>query len=424
MLGIYDFSLGQYQEIERNVFYDFVNIKYDEDKKLLLINQKQFGSGVPLYFIPLDEKVYICDSLIRLKKESGVGFVLNKQMLPYFFYNGFLPGVHTLVKGVYKLPPKKTVEISRNGIHVKDVDTKWTGTEFAEEELLQRYQAALEAAVAEGVAGCGNEEICMAISAGYDSNLLLHTIRKMYPDRKVNTFSVGGIHGIDETGRAEEITKFYRDITFYKAEVSPETLKNLDDIVYRLEGSVYERGIFLQYELAKSLQQKHCMNMICGECADQVFHEKTYTAVPVDTFLYGYKDTPYEMASYVVLRKSAMMLKSFGIKGIYPFLDPEVIQIGYITRKANGDTKEFHKKQCRRMLDQRVLERIEKQGGTTSLAALFEDGYDCKEKLKNCKFYDPFFRITQKYTPQEAEYDYYLSLLYLESFERQFCDYE
>ena len=76
------------------------------------------------------------------------------------------------------------------------------------------------------------------------------------------------------------------------------------------------------------------------------------------------------------------------------------------------------------MLDQRVLERIEKQGGTTSLAALFEDGYDCKEKLKNCKFYDPFFRITQKYTPQEAEYDYYLSLLYLESFEMQFCDYE
>ena len=44
------------------------------------------------------------------------------------------------------------------------------------------------------------------------------------------------------------------------------------------------------------------------------------------------------------------------------------------------------------------------------------------KERKAILYYDPNFRITQKYPPDEALMDYYLSLKYIESFERQFCD--
>ena len=52
-----------------------------------------------------------------------------------------------------------------------------------------------------------------------------------------------------------------------------DTLSTLPDLVWRLEGAVYEVGNFLQYELNRTLAENGVKRIFCGECADQVLHE-------------------------------------------------------------------------------------------------------------------------------------------------------
>lgn len=114
-------------------------------------------------------------------------------------------------------------------------------------------------------------------------------------------------------------------------------------------------------------------------------------------------------------------MNAYNIQTLYPFLTPQMIRVGFESREINGTTKEFHKMQCKKMLPQSILDLIGKQGGSTDLSALFPDDFDCSSQIMKCKYYSKNFMITQKYDYEENVRDYYLSLLFLESFEKQFC---
>lgn len=399
----------------------FLLLVYKKETYELRIYQHFLGNGENLYFSKLGDAVAISSRLRLLKNKTKMKFKLNTPMLPHFFYNGFLPGTHTLVQGVRKLPPGYIIDINTDGIHF----TKYDYLDMLSKEspacLEDKYKYALENSI-KTILATQKEEIALALSGGYDSNCILYVIKKAKPEQRVNVFSVGGVNGVDETGIACEIASYYKNTKCKTSKVTPKTLEHIDEIVEILEGSVYERGIFLQYELAKLLSENQVKSFVCGECADQVFHEKTYMNIPENTFLYNYSDTPRQMASYVVLKKNRMMMTAFGINTLYPFITPEMIDIGYWTRKINGSTKEYHKGICNQMFPDKIKRLISKQGGSTDLSALFDSDVDILENIKSCKYYSEDFRITEKYPRDEALRDYYLSLLYIELFEKQFCD--
>ena len=395
----------------------FLLIRYDKRKKTLLATQHRFGGPCNFYFCERDGNVLLSTGLQELRQAAGDGFRLNEAMLPHYFYNGFLPGKHTLAAGVFKLPPGVFLEFGPDGPRMERI--AFAPPDESPENLEELYRRTVEGSIQRSTADLTHVDL--ALSGGYDSNCILFHVRQSLPKIPVRAFSVGGVRDVDETQIAAAIAAQYENVTFRRAYVSPATLDALDEIVRCLEGAVYERGIFLQYELAKLLQVNGCRQLVCGECADQVFHARAYAPAPPGTFLYGYADTPWEMAAYVVLKKNALMLRAFGIEGRYPFLDAEMLKLGYRTRQQNGISKEFHKQQCRRNFPPEISVLLTKQGGSTALSPLFPEDHDCLAQAQNTAFYDPDFRITQKYSREEAVRDYLLSLLYLESFQRQFC---
>jgi len=404
----------------REIFIDtFLLIRFDKITGNLFISQHLFGNGKNIYFIKKSDELIFASSLNELKRIADIPFELNVAMLPYYFYNGFLPGSHTLIKGVQKLEAGVCLRIDGSFIQKENIPLNSKSVEAESESLAERYKSVLSESIFSEVNDI-EEPVSIALSGGYDSNCILFSIKKLWPSRKINAFSIGGINGIDETKVASQIAEMYQSVQLFSALVTPDTLKHLDEIVCILEGTVYERGIFLQYELAKLMKSHSIHNLICGECADQVFHQNTYNRIPENTFLYGYLDTPCQMATYVVLKKSRLIMEAFGIDTRYPFLTPGMIDIGYETRFINGSSKEFHKTQCKEILPQKVLELISKQGGSTDLSSLFYG--NISNLLEKRKYYSSSFRITGKYCKEEAIRDYYLSLLYLESFEKQFCD--
>lgn len=411
-------SAGEETDCAGSFIGPFLLIVYDKLCKSVSIRQHYFGAPVSLYFTAGENCLHLGSSLAAVSKASALSAELNTGMLPHFFYNGFLPGRHTLIKGVSKLPSGHYMQMDRHGIRAGRTAYDFRSDPRVSDEAL--YERAIPESI-RSAALFSEEPFDLALSAGFDSNCILYFIDKLFPGAPKRAFSVGGITGVDETDAARAIAAAYSDTDFYSAMVTPETLDKLDEIVFRLEGAVYERGIFLQYELAKLLSEHGCRRLLCGECADQVFHRDSYRLSDPGVFLYGYADTPYEMASSVVLKKSALMLRSFGIEGCYPFLDTEVLKVGFRTRELNGKDKRFHKDMCLRLLPDSIGKALSKTGGSTSLCAMFPPSFDCLAEARRLKYYSDDLRITQKYDLEEARSDLYLTLRFLESFEKQFC---
>lgn len=420
MLEVFDLKKSEFISDHNDLGDPFLLMQYDEKNGRLLLSSQFFGTAYPTYLMEDNGKLYLSDSLISIRRISNKRFYLNTDMLPYFFYNGFLPGKHTLIQGVYKLPPRKSLIAENGKCRIDNQEFSFLHVLSESDSLEKKYYNAMMDALTRGLAN--RDSINLALSGGYDSNMLLYLVKSLFPTTKVNCFSVGGTIGTNETSTAYSIAQKYDNVNFTSALVSPSTMDSFDDIVFRLQGCTYERGIFLQYELAKMLHNHKCTHLICGECADQVFHVDSYKALDEARFLYGYRESPFEMASYVVLKKSAVMLQSFGITGIYPYLDTGVVEVGAMTRLENGADKAFHRLQCEKYLPSDIFNKLCKVGGTTQLLPLMDKGKDYEMLCKKSKYYDSTFRYTEKYPREESIMDYYLSLLFIESFERQFCD--
>lgn len=399
-----------------------VSFVYDKSKKTLEVSVSRLGGKHWIYLYDDGEGIFFHTSLRGLQTKTSLDISLNRAMLPHFMYNGFIYGKHTLAQGVYKLAPGTKTIFDRAKVSEEKLEITYAKEQS--DDLKARYKQILEDAIKKASDGqvdkCG--QLHLAISAGYDSNSILYFARKHHPEVPVNCYSVGGCKGVDETGIAEKIVATYDNARITKAYVTPSTREKLDHIVECLEGSVYERGIFLQYELANMLKSHNCNSLICGECADQVFNKNFYEPLPENNFLFDYEHHPKQMGAYVVKKKNELMLNAYGVDVYYPFLDDELMNLAYYMRQLNGTKKVFHIETCKELLPQHVFALLEKQGGSTTMDALFEEGYDVVGNMKKSPYYEADYHITQKYPREEAERDYYLTLAYVESFQKIFCN--
>lgn len=400
----------------------YTQFTYNKEKKTLETKEEYPGGKAWIYMMDEGNRIYFSSSLRTMKEKRGVSFVLNEGILPHFMYNGFLYGKHTLVCGVFKLEPGICLIFDRERIYRQVISYSYDEAEV--ESYEENYQRVLEDAIRKSMEHQLriDKKVNLTLSAGYDSNCILHIVKKYYPDEMVNAYTIGGYKGVNEIENAKKIAAFYQDVNLRIGMVTPDTLEALEDMVERLEGGVYERGIFLQYELAKLLKKSECKSIICGECADQIFNKNYYAPVQQDNFLFDYENHPKQMGAYVVKKKNELMLNSFGIEVQYPFLEKQLRHMAYLLRHKNGIGKTFHIQMCKNWFPKSVLSYVEKKGGSTDLEALFETNGDIAAAMKKSPFFSEEYHITEKYPREEAERDYYLTLKYVELFKKRFCD--
>lgn len=416
------------EQIRRNIcrhealyhgIYGNYTIVYRDKLGKWRIFQDFFGGQMFLYYTKRDEKVYISSSVRILRDQFG-DLEFNGAVADEFIYNGVLRGPHTLMRGVYKLLPQELICIEGGQIHMEKMEASFTDGEIDTTETLFNQEQRIIHEYIEKMRLCGSS--CAAISGGYDSNLLMHLLNR--EGGWVTAFSCGGARGADETKIARKICDHYPNASLHIAKVDSQILQKLPDLVEILEGSLYERGIFLQYVLAALASETGAKSILLGECADQIFNINTYQERS-DAFLMDYIRHPYELGALLVLKKSNLILNFFGISGLYPFADERMIHLAYRTRTQNGVSKEYQKQMCKDIFHPRVSELIKKDPGSTSLCALFdsteaEDAFMAAVQENN-EFYRPDFRISMKYGERESELDYYLCLEYLKLFKERFC---
>ncbi len=345
----------------------------------------------PLYYTQKDGKIYLSTSLRTLLQKSDIPREFDKKAFRMFEIQNAVYGGSTLIKNVRKLPLQKALHITSQGIAVQEDKLRFQPCDHSGETTIEACEELWGACVKRSVlrSAASEKEVAMPLSSGYDSNCILWNLAQD-DTRKIHCYSVGGAKGISEVSAAEEIAKQYASTCFSSAEVSPDTFQSLPDIVWRLEGSMYEQGAFLQYELAKAIHSDGGRTIICGEGSDEIFSDGFYHSLthPEDKqpALFSRKRSMYVWLAQYISRKSTLIMNSFGIVPRYPFSDTAVVPLAnYVKQISRTKGKAFHKAYCKKCFPEEVMQRIHSVGGKTDLTSLFvRDPY---EELKALKKY-------------------------------------
>lgn len=365
----------------------YILVIYNKDDNSLSIFQDRTTSPLTLYYTLNDGVLYYSTSLKRLLLLSKIKRTLNENVIESFIINGFIYGEQTLVENVYKIKSFHCLKADVNGVVQKKVE--YCCKDYSMQKAHKDFKKVLDAAIIEQVEG--ESELNAPLSSGYDSSYIVDVLSKQ-TELPVNAFSIGGKFGKNELPVVEQNVKQFPRTTLTSALTASSTLQNYPDIVWRLEGNVYEVGLFLQYELHSLVNKNGKHTLICGECADQVMNQYFFTEErnkndgnESDKY-YEFSEYPYVFGSYLILKKNGILANSFDIDTKYPYLDDEFIALNKPLVEYNGKEKRVHIENCNDCLPKEIIENISKIGGATECHSLFEN----EQEIKN------FFKFVEK----------------------------
>ena len=377
---------------------------YDKPQQCAMIFQDRMTSPVNVYYTIINNAVYYATSLKVLLASSQIHREMNEDVIEEFLVNGYLYGEATLLRNVFKLKPEHALQIDKYG--VKQIPVSYPNSQLRPGEALENWEGELDAAIERRCYDL--DEISLPISSGYDSNYILHVANRQ--GKPVHAFSIGGEFGKNELPLVKENMKAYPNVQLHTALTTANTLQNLPDIVWSLEGAVYESGVFLQYELAKLVQEANKSCLICGECADQImnlhFPDAERRKAQAPGTYYPFDEYPYIFGSQLILKKNGILFNSFGIETRYPFYDEHFVAVAKALAPINGKDKRCHVAHCRKVLPPEVIANISKIGGSTEFHSLFRSDDERKSLLKwieSSSFYQRHQALIRKHSYLESQ---------------------
>ncbi len=392
--------------LTEKVFGVFVIIAFDKTAKKLNVFHDRSTSCLATYYVVKDDKIYVGTSLKKILAESKITRKMNEKSVEDFYVNGFIYGEDTLLENVKKIKAFHCLSVE-NG-HALQLKVNYPVKKMTKGEALDNFKPTVDRAIEKCFEG--EDEINLPLSSGYDSNYNAY-IASEKTDLPINAFSIGGKRGKNELPVVESNIKYYKRMQLKSALTDENTLKNFPDIVWRLEGAVYEVGLPLQYELAQLVSKNGKKTLVCGEVADQVMNLYYLQGDRLEpdkkdgeTIHYEFSEYPFIFGNFLILKKNGILANSFGIETRYPYLDNDLVSVCNALKSENQKDKRIHVANCNECLPQGVLDNMKKIGGSTDCHSLFENENEIRKLInliKECNFYKSHLEMIEKFSYTE-----------------------
>lgn len=349
----------------------FTLVFFHKQKHELYIFQDYMSSILPLYYTVKDNRFYFSTSLKYILHNINISRTINTNVISCLLKNFCIMNNETLLCGVYKLEPKQYLQIHDSHIYVHTLSQKPEKIDNPNAQLLKQI---IEKYIKNQCQDVEKSSLNMALSGGYDSNLLLHGATDTV--NHVNAYSIGASYGTTELSRVSNIVENNKEISWFSHVITDSDYEYIPDMVFRLEGAVHENGVPLQYFLAKLAQTNKVHNLLCGESADETmfinYHDDSlkYSMRDLSLNRISFKDNPFYSTNLVVLKKSSIFLNSFGITPLYPYKTKLFISFANAIKEQNANNKILYKHMCEQILPQKVLCYLSSCGGATDPRAI------------------------------------------------------
>lgn len=395
---------------------------FDGAAKQIFIFQDRYGSQLPLYYVQHGNELFFSSSLKALLSIAPIKRELNIDAIYNFIYHKKTTAAEfTLIKRVNKLLPNQMIAINLQSGSVtirsiKRSEEKISRT-VAKSELIRSITSNLERLYTH----LSDRKIALTLSGGYDTNLLLSHLRKL-STAPLTAITIGGI-ARNEIAQAKQIASHYQPLRHITRVIPESLIDNLPDIVWRIEGAVFNEGLFLQYALAQILAEEGHQFIFLGDCADQQldhyrnsWHQRllrqlkrsiksSWCGIALYRLIkqqdpispktaafqakfrrfainhYPFSDLDFEF----ILRKGGLMLNSVGIQGIYPYLNENTRAMSKALGRLNFK-KRYYKNQVKANLNHKVAGYIQKGDGRTDIEYLITARQSLMDMLLRTEF--------------------------------------
>lgn len=352
-------------------FYEYIVGDYDigvwdrKAKKWVIVQGEIASSNTVYYF--MENQIFLFDVILRrLLLKTSMKRNLNWEVADELISNGYAVGDNTLIQGIFKLPPthilvydteKGDLRIIHKSKGIHQYPYSETNTKVCYEKY-EEYLNFLESKIK-------GKSWALCLSSGYDSNYLLHYLRKHLLG-EIITLTAGGKKGKNEIGNVNRILSIYKRIIHYEYVIDSTILEELPNIVWQLEGCVYDKGIFLDYILANKAKELDINIVIMGEGHDEIHN----------------LEQKRNFLIYDILKKSSIFFGNKDIEIVRPYLEKSIVQIVCEASEEARKEKLAFKKYVTRLLPDYIAALLNTCGGSIDLETVFENE-EILEKYNN-----------------------------------------
>ena len=241
-----------------------------ESEKRLVLARDRVGIK-PLYIHRHGEDIYFGSELKSLFVHREVPRELDLSALHYYLALNYVPGPHTLLKGIEKLPPGCWLEWSDGATRTEcywqlrfEKNPQWTA-ESAEEALHDLLRSSMREHMTADV------PVGIWLSGGVDSSALVHyALETSAPGLKTFSISFAG-RSFDESAYAREVATKY-GTEHYELDVNPSLDLGgaIEEMVCYLDEPLADAGAVPLWFLSE-LSREHVTVALSGEGSDELF---------------------------------------------------------------------------------------------------------------------------------------------------------
>jgi len=351
---------------------------YDIRKESLFVFQDRFSSPWSLYWVETGNRLFFSNSLKRILTLSRITRSVDRKAFETFVVNGFIPSERSLLQNVHKLVPGSYLTREGRGIEVKSIHDrhpdKFDG-EVSTEEFSRAYIKTVEGALSRWTTFCLDDRLHLALTSGFDSNLCLYLAHREL-GKTISTYCIGTTgqgEYLGESGRAREIAATYQDVEFHSRDLDESAIHDLPNIVWRLEGTCYERGVFIRNSQAKQVSQ-HTNFLVGGDLANQVLNRyfnrrriiklrrrgaPWYWNPYWKTAVYDqWNIHPRQLGLFMNMKQNGLLLSTYSVQLKYLYLDRAFVDLASSLHRKIRNPRLLHQEIICKYLPQPVLEQV------------------------------------------------------------------
>ena len=375
-------------------------VLYDRAKQRVLILADSFGFVLPFYVCRQGNTFILSTSLKRLLSYARLAPGLNRSALyDFLFAKKCIPSGHTLIRQVQKIPDGYCLDIDLSKWSAAALRIPWKTRTISQEEAKRDLLSRIRHNVNCLLPVTGREVAC-TVTSGYDTNIILHYLCEIR-SRQVYTYTIGG-KDKDETSQVLKNVVNYPGITPRIAHVPEKKLDQLPDLVWKLEGYLFEGGIYLTDHLGSLLASQGERFVFTGEGGDGLFSSYQHAFIMngrldlVSSFpgyIYYRFIRPlfhlgsaeeqllkkFRLRSYTAqfdkvrdmnLKKMGIILNEYGVMGLHPFLSFDYRSYCQALGRRLSRKKIYYKQEIRKTVHPQIAETLVKIGGSTDIGYL------------------------------------------------------
>lgn len=249
---------------------------WDGKKRELLLARDHAGIK-PLYYWQDGRKLFFASEIKALLRVPEVPRELNAEALPEFLTFLWVPGEHTLLRGIRKLEPGHYL-IWKDG---QVAARRWFSLAYepdhgvSEADWVERVHDTFMRTTRRQMVS--DVPLGAFLSGGLDSSSIVACMRHSFPDRKIRCYTVqladddlGAERFENDFPFAQRVAQAL-DIDFHSFVFKPELIRLLPKMVYHLDEPDADPAAIPSYLISKAARDDGTTVLLSGTGGDEVF---------------------------------------------------------------------------------------------------------------------------------------------------------